>query len=296
MNRSLFLIPCLALVGLSACDAYEQDRYAPEVIVEAYLAAGEPLPELKLSTTAPIGAFYRFDDFAIDDADVAVALLDDAGGVAERYPYRRVGPGRYRPEGDGGVVQPLRRYALEATVPGFEAPVRAATLVPGAFEVLVASVDTVVYQGAEQFEARVTRSQYPGRQSHYIFTLVALDTTHGLTPFYADFVDDEDADVTADDLVLNTSTVTNEANFTPNPDGTLTMKLPWVSIAFYGPTNVIANTLDDNLYDFLRSQMGGGTRSPGEMDNLIDHVDGGRGIFGSMARDSFVVFVRKPTD
>ena len=297
MNRSLISTAVLAaLLVLSACDTYEQDDYADEIVVEAYLAAGEPLPEVKVSRTAPIDRFYRFEDFAVDDASVVVSLLDEAGGVEARYPYVRAAEGRYRPAGQAVAVQPLRRYALEVDVPGEAGTVRASTLVPGGFRVLDFTADTVRYQGTEQFQARVTRSDYPGRQSYYIFTLVALDTSFGLTPFYADFVGDDDDDAQPEDFMRNASGLSNEANFDPNPDGTLTMRLPWVAIAFYGPNEIVANALDDNLYDFLRSRLQGGTRSPGEMDNLLDHVDGGRGIFGSMARDSFTVFIQRTPD
>ena len=41
-----------------------------------------------------------------------------------------------------------------------------------------------------------------------------------------------------------------------------------VAIIFYGPNRIFANALDDNLYDYIRSQsiqQGGSTFSPGEI-------------------------------
>lgn len=279
----------ILMVALTACDSYEQDAFTPEYVVEAYLIAGEPLPTIKLSQTAPIGARYAFDDYAVNDATVTVRLLDTDGQMAEQYPYERFAKGRYRPL-NPATVQPLRKYALEITAPGTSQPVRATTLVPGSFELIATATDTVVYQATEQFETRVTPSEYPGRQSIYVFTLEALDTTnYDLTPFYADLVGD---DLDPADLVTNSSGIVNEANFDANSDGSLTLRLPWIAVAFYGPNTLIASAIDDNLYDFLRSQADNGTQSPGELDNLIDHVEGGRGIFGSMARDGSRIFVQ----
>ena len=105
-----------------------------------------------------------------------------------------------------------------------------------------------------------------------------------MTPFYAEFVgEDEDLD----DVLITESPPINEQNYDINDDGTLTIRLPWIAVAFYGPNRITASTVDDNLYDFLRSQQvqqGGSTFSPGEIPNVIAHVDGGTGVFGSLAR------------
>lgn len=289
MNRSLLL--CLiVLSSFSACDAYEQDGYVREYVVEAYLVAGAPLPALKLSTTAPADVGYRFDALAVEGADVSVALLDDAGGVAARYAYAPRAKGVYGPV-DPAVVRPYARYALEVDVPG-AAPIRAQTFVPGVIEVLGTTADTLVYQDGDQFEVRVVPSRYPGRQGIYNGKLMARDTTHGMPPFYADLV--EDGDVDPDELLENASSLVNEAFFVEHPDGSMTLRLPWVAVAFYGPNDVVVSAVDDNLYDFIRSRAGNGARSPGQLDNVIDHVDGGIGIFGSMATDTQRVFIRPP--
>ncbi len=51
-----------------------------------------------------------------------------------------------------------------------------------------------------------------------------------------------------------------------------------------------------NMYDFYRSrdiQGGGSTLSPGEFQNVIYNIDGGIGVFGSMASDTVLVTVLK---
>ena len=296
MYRShTYLLLGLISVALVACDSYEQDEFVPEVVVESYLVAGEPLPEVRVSVTAPISSRYTFENFGVEGANVIVNLLGEEGGVEESYSFVEESRGVYLPAEESAVVQPLRRYALEVRVPGGNDVVRSQTLVPGHFEMSTVSGDTIVYQSAVQLEARITNSIYPGRKSYYLFTIEAEDTlNYGLTPFYADIIDEDDG-MSKSDLVRNSSGITNENDFTRHGDGTLSLKLPWIGIAFYGPNTIIANAIDDNLYDFKRSQMGGSS-SPGEMDNLLDHVENGRGVFGSMVRDQLTVFIAEPEE
>lgn len=151
-----------------------------------------------------------------------------------------------------------------------------------------------MYQSTEQLEVRVTPSDFPGRDAIYVFALEALDTSgYDLTPFYQGLLD-EDESISGDDFVLTTSPLSNEADFTANPDGTITLRVPWLAVAFYGPNRVTAHAVDDNLYDFKRSEGPGGTTSPGERDNFIEHVENGRGIFGSMSSQGADVFIEPP--
>ena len=232
-----------------------------------------------------------------DRADVIVVGTGSGGATLAVYLAERGWDvvmiekgGIYRAEDPGVTVLPLRRYALEVRVPDVNEVVRSETLVPGLFEMVELSADTVAYQSTERLDAIVTNSEYPGRKSRYLFVIEAQDTVnYDLTPIYADMIEDVDG-MTKADLVRNASGLTSEDDFTRNPDGTLTMQLPWIGIAFYGPNDIIAHALDDNLFDFKRSQLGGSS-SPGEMDNLLDSVEHGRGIFGSMARDRARVVV-----
>ncbi|GIV60662.1 MAG: hypothetical protein KatS3mg043_1751 [Rhodothermaceae bacterium] len=194
-------------------------------------------------------------------------------------------------------------YRLEVVVPETGDRVTAETLVPGDFEVAAAGRDTVVYQGTERFEVAVTPSRYPGRQSYYVLSVEALDPrVEQLTPLYRDFVDPDNLDPDElekelRDVTVVESPIINESSFDVNPDGTVMIRLPWLAVAFYGPNRIRASALDDNLYDFLRSQgvqQGGSTLAPGEIPNVIEHVEGGRGIFGSFARVTFDLFIARP--
>jgi hypothetical protein len=160
--------PILAILALfwTGCDTQQFDEREPEVVVEAYLIAGEDIPFIRLSRTASSRVVYDFTSHAVTDATVTVSLLDDAGAAEEVLGFVSSDsePGVYRPLEEKPVLAG-RTYRLEVSTPGGAETVRATTIVPGAFELVRANADTLQYQGADQLELDVTRSFYPGRQS-----------------------------------------------------------------------------------------------------------------------------------
>lgn len=291
MRNTLFAT-LIAAIGLSGCDLYSQDDFVSEYVVEAYLVADDPLPEIRLSTTGEFAAHYRFEDNGVTDAEVTISLLGSDGSASETYRYIPEGEGVFAPV-EPGRVQAEQSYMLEIHIPADGTVLRSVTHVPGLFDLVSANADTLGYQGEEQLEAWVSRSAYPERQSIYVFTTVALDTlNYGLTPMYAGLVENMDH-TTKEDLVRNYSGLSNESSssYETDADGNLLLRLPWAGVAFYGPNEIIMSAVDDNLYDFLRS-LDAASAAPGQIENLIDHVEGGRGIFGSMAEARTKVYVR----
>ena len=91
----------------------------------------------------------------------------------------------------------------------------------------------------------------------------------------------------------------NESNYELDAQGQITISVPWIIFTFYGPNRLAASALDDNLFDFTRSQAiqeGGAGLSPGEIPNIVDYVEGGTGVFGSIARIEYDVFLQRPPD
>lgn len=297
-----FLVAAAFLVG---CDTTKSSDHQDEVVVESYLIAGEALPVVRLSLSTSINDIYSLSELGIRDANVTVALLGSSGAIETEFNFvhDEARPGIYVPS-QNHTVLPERTYTLEATVPG-QGLVTARTIVPGAFEIRRISAGTVQYQGPIQFEQDVTVSAYPGRQSVFVFSLEALDPKIvDLTPLYLDGIyeissgeefDPDSLDASElDDFFLNASPPINEGNYVENGDGTLTIGLPWFAIAFYGESRVFTSAIDDGIFDFMRYQQvqqGGSTLSPGEIPNVLDHIEGGRGVFGSMSRVSSVVNV-----
>lgn len=313
MRRSSAPFASLALAAvltatLGACDSLPDSGTVGETVVEGYLVVDAPLGEVTLRRSAVPGQRSPF----IADATVAVELLAESGDAVEaRYVYRLVQPdsGRYAPVDIAARVRPLRRYRLVATPAGSAAPVTATTLTPSTFEVVEVGADSLRYDptpGSPQFEVRITRPSYPGRNALFVFTTETQLPTLSVadaTPFFRAALDgDDDGDVDEPDdfdladLRRGSSPLLNEANYTRNDDGTITISLPWIAVVFYGPNRISASSVDDNLADFLRSaavQQGGGTSAPGEILNVLDRVDGGTGVFGSYSRVSTALVVTR---
>jgi hypothetical protein len=267
---------------------YDQDAYQERYVVSSYQEAMKPLADVTLTRTSPINQVYDFSNVAISGATVRIHELNVDGSVANVYDYAMVSAGIYRASNAAALVRPLTRYRLEIDIPGNDELITATTLVPDTFRVRALNSRTLPYQGPEQFEANLTKSDYPGRQTYYVITTTALDTTLGMTPFYAEFNDD-DRDVTT-----VSSGIINQLNYVALPDGSITVKYPWLAVAYFGPNRITFFAIDDNMYDFVRSasvQLGGSTTSPGEIENVISRIDGAIGVFGSMSSAETVITV-----
>lgn len=267
-----------------------------EFVVEAYLSAGEPLPPVRIGRTVPIDERWRPEAAGVSGAEVQIARLGPEGVPAEQFSYRPDPEerGRYLPE-DSARVEPLSTYRLRASVPGREEPIKARTVVPDTFRLLSSNRDTIVYQSSDQLRIRLSPSRYPGRQSVFVFTTIALDPrVENLTPFAREFSDEDSASV-AENRV-GSSPLLNEETYTAGPGGNLTIRLPWLGISFFGPNRLVARAVDENLRDFLRShqaQSGQTTLAPGEIPSILDHVANGRGVFGSFAEAQLEVYIRR---
>lgn len=298
MLKQNCLLIILALISISSCDLYPQDEYREYYVVEAYLVANRSLPGIRLTRTLPLEEEYFIEKAAVGNAEIVVHLLNEDNSIEKTYTYLNEpnsSKSYYRTAGDDNVI-PGRRYQLVVTFPDNNETLTSTTLVPGAFQTVGTVIDTTLYQSEEQITVNTTQSEYPGRQSYFIFSLIAGDPLKdNLTPFYLDQVTDQDEEI--EGFRINSSGIINEGNYDINSDGTLTLRVPWLAVAFYGDNDIVANTIDDNLYDFIRSQeiqTGGGpsTLPPGEIQNIIYNIDGGIGIFGSLASDTNRVFIK----
>ena len=281
---------------LTSCELYTQDEYEPYVVVESYLIESNPFPAVRLSTTAASSDFYSFEEYAVDNAIVAIHLLRDVDlSIEQTISYTLLEPGIYLPSTSEFQVLPGRLYQLEASVPGYEQLIKAVTRVPNRIEIIEAIQDTVIYQSEEQIELTVSSEPSSENQSVFVFNSIALDTlVENLTPFYRSLFEDDPIENSLTELSQTSSGTLNEGNFTRNPDGTITLVFPWIGVSFYENNQVICNVIDQNLYDLLRSQsvqLGGSTLSPGEIQNAIYNIEGAIGIFGSLSSDTVSTYI-----
>jgi len=297
--RSLSITLISFFLILVSCDLYPQDEYEEFYVVESYLVALDPLPSVFLSTTAPATSEYSFDGFAVNNADVEINLLsgDENSSVEQTFPYQMDSNGVYSSIVSHEVL-PARTYQLRITdIPNDpEAFITGYTAVPDTFSSKSQVRDSVIYQSEEQIQLDITPSVNAERQSYFIFTTIALNPSlENFTPLYADFFNEDEDELS--DFTKTSSGIVNEANFETQSDGTITLKYPWLAVAFFENNQIVANIIDDNIYDFLRSQsvqLGGSTLSPGEIPNAIYQLEGGIGVFGSLAADTIQTYIKRP--
>lgn len=280
------------------CDLYKQNEYRQYYVIESYLYANSPLSSVRVSTTSPIEEEYDFQKNAVSGAEVLVHKLNADSSIAETYLYQEIQPGYYAYYNDDVTVSDNHLYKLQVTATDGQV-VTSITYVPGDFETVNTLRDSYEYQSTEQVEIEATPSSYiTDRQAYYIFTVrVIHPKKSNLTPFYLDLVLNEGNDMGS--YEVNSSGVLNEANFSRTEAGNIILKVPWLAIAFYDSNDVMINAIDNNLYNFIRSQSvqtGGISLSPGQIQNIRYNVNGGIGIFGSMARETNRVFITKPPE
>lgn len=301
------LILLLSLpLGLLGCDT---TATAPEsqVVVEAYLQGGAPLEAVRVSRSVATDETYVLEDVALRGAEVAVQRLADDGSVAEMIALREhpEKPGVYEFDSfPAPIVRHQTTYRLVVNTPdGTE--VTATTTVPAPIEIVNVEHGRAVYQGPVQPSFTVTPpASDRERQNVLVLTTTSLldfskpeqELRTQLTPLYAEGFDPDEDDIST--LRVTSSGLLNEANFSRNEDGQLTLDLPWLSVAFYGRNEVTVNVIDDNLYDLIRTQQvqQGEGLAPGEIPNVIEHVEGGTGVFGSYARASRNVIIDRPAN
>ncbi len=313
MTRALPLL--ILAILLTGCDTTTDGVFREETVVTAVLSAGRAMPAISLTRTLPFGSFYQ--PIPVDGATLRVSLLSNDGSVESTITFVQGEADLYVPV-DTPAVLGGRRYRLELDVPGQDETITAETTVPTDFSIVEPLPDSVTYQEGPGPAARVTTSTVPGRQSVYVFTVRALDpidferlpdestpetddslwvpipgTGYNPTPFIADLIQERDVD--PDAFWTGNSPLLNEGNYEQNPDGTLTIRLPWAAVNYFGPTEITITAVDDALLRFLESQAiqtVPTTISPGETPNVDTNVINGHGVFGAVAQQQAFVFVR----
>ncbi len=296
MNRPFYITFFLILVLFYGCDIYEQDSYKELVVLEAYAIAGRQLPDVRLSTTAPATEEYVFADVAINDATIIVTRLDSDGEPLEDFSYIRRRMGTYSAADQSAVAQAGGRYRIHVEFDSRDEQLTAETVIPQQFEILSDVDESYVYQSENQLEILLTATESNASQNVYVFNTITQEPSlENLTPFYANAVEDDDTDI--DEFFNNSSGLINEGNFEINDDQTILLRFPWIGVAFFGENAVVINSVDSNLADLARSeelQLGGSTLPPGEIPNLIYNVEGGIGVFGSIASDTLITTFTRP--
>ncbi|MEM9996596.1 MAG: DUF4249 family protein [Bacteroidota bacterium] len=309
MRLSFLALLAVALGSLASCDTYENDPYRDLVVVDAIMEALAPVPSVFLSTTVPLEATSDPRENGLDGATVTLERLSPDGTVADTIQYfSAFSSGQYVPnpfELPIPTVRPATRYRLRIDAPGFD-PIWAETVVPDTFSTVVPPNSPLVYQGPEQPTVVVTPSAFPGRQTVYIFSVLAQSQSANnpnpddLVPLFRSIYDtiegESDRLEFLKEALFSSSPLLNEEGYSVNSDGTLTVPVPWAAFGYYGFNKLSASAVDDALLLFLSTQAAQftpTTLSPGEIPNITTNVQGGLGVFGAYARsEAFIVIER----
>ena len=319
------LLALLALVLVAGCDAGGvEDR--PDLVVSAFLGAGEPLPPVRLSRAAPLLDRYDPAAAAVSGATVTVTLVGEGGAADEVYRYVPAVAGEYVAADPAVTVRERRTYRLDVEGPDGER-LAARTTVPPDFDVVEAPDEAVVYGVGRGPAVRITASSTADRQAVFVGTTRALAPLDfepvqidGVTfyrsvpepgrfppvPIVQRFLDcvTEPAgtllceeDPGEEDVRVGVSPVINEAGYIPVGDGTLIVQIPFLAFGYLGPQSLTLVSLDAAFQAFVQTQSvqgGGSTLSPGEIPNVTTNVEGGLGVFASFASETVTTTLVEP--
>ena len=298
--RSLLVLFALALLGGCAADRAPNSLFGPAVepqlVVDALLLVGQPLPRLYLRRTAPLDAPYQAQALSVSGARVTIRQDQDI----YIYSADPDSTGQYLPPADAPLVQAQTTYLLEVDSQGQLLSARTST--PARLvlaEAVLLDPQTLALKQQLKLFAGAGSGVYsaPENQVHYLEGLlevrfvpvpaagyqVAIFSLDPDSPFLADagFGGNDGENRTRQDGSPALATTDGKVN------------LPWFTISYGGRHLYKVFALDQNCFDYLRTTGNGG---PGGLagDNFerpLFHIEGGIGLFGSASVDLVGFFV-----
>ena len=276
MKALLISLLLLLGLGLASCEETSDAVFTPQLVIEGYLYANEPLDSIVVRRTLEIT-----QDDSLSFVSGAIVTLTTPEGemrLVERE------SGRYHPE-QPVIVQPGGLYKLRVDAMNMTAT--SETTVPQAISLdsakledrhlSLTGIDTIDYlKSREELNKPCVRLWWTKSMGYagYALEATSFDTT-------AEIIDFEPGD----DNLPDSISMGRYRFFILSRSEQLT----WRQFRRYGVNTVRALALDRNLQDFALGLYL--TRS--QFDNNTLHVEGGLGVFGSAARASIRVYVRK---
>ena len=273
---SIIHYPLLAVL-FASCTAVTESAFTPQIVVQGYLYANEPLDSIVVRQTIPIGNSTG-NDF-VSGAIVSISSGDSVYTLREHSAFE---PGRYASDSTI-IIQPGKTYALRVEAIG--QIVTASTTVPAAIHLdsvelnnkmlSLTAIDTVTYptlvDSLQSPGIHLWWSPSPG-SAGYGLEALSLDTS-------ADTILDAISSALGDSAAFG-----RYRFFIISTDE----QIVWPQFTRYGLNVVRALALDKNYEDFILALYLSGS----QFDNSTLDVSGGLGVFGSAARASKMVFLR----
>lgn len=271
-----------------------------EIVVDATLIVGQQLADVFVRRTRDPGQSYTRELAAITDATVTIVQN------AQTYAYRADpdSAGRYLPPINAPQVEPETEYALHVDLGDMVIGARTTTPPPLHLRevVLLDENAEAVLRRLKTF-AELGDSVYAAPENQLVYPQGVLEMRldRSDVPAYqlALFSLDPDSEFLVDSDILEEDDIDDFERQGASPPldvGTGKVRLPWFAVGFAGRYLVKVYAIDQNWFDYARSNPDDDGPSFGGLagDNFerpIFNVEGGIGLFGSAAVDSVGFFV-----
>lgn len=275
MKNIYILLAAILLTAssvLSGCDGAIDTVYEEELVLSAFLFAGESLDSVVLERTTPFGVRIDDDAIAVEGATITITT------EGQTYTLLPI-PGRkgryYLPD---HTIQGGKKYEID--VRAGEHHLTGSTVVPmpirftGLNDSLpttrVLYLDTNNY-GAFSYGLTAGPRDYAFRQ--YMMQVTSLDAR-----------DENKIRNPPPGPPVDTSATSRYSFFRTSADFRVLPSL----FSHFGRNRIALHALDTNWFDYHRMVFG----SRGTYQPSLNHVNGGLGVFGSSARDTVTVLIR----
>jgi len=301
LSRWLFVFTALFLVILfTGCDdtPSEFGDYEAEPSLTAFIATGEPVEEIYLDRIGAFSAPYSRENNGISGAEIILypvaahaetESIDPTNPDSLRFVEDENINGRYVPVDNDYRPEGRVRYRIEARKASEDVYVWAETTVPDTFSIetfyqhdLVNPIDLdgdTLRRTDDEF--LVTWSESATADGH-VLNILALSPKDELIPLDPDW-DPNDPDDEIDDEDKERFT------YTIAPDYQSSITMAWFYFEWAGWTRLDVYASSDDYYQYVFSIL----TAFGETDNPQSNVNGGRGIFGAVAKNSFMVYMER---
>jgi hypothetical protein len=289
----------LALV-FTGCDdtPSEYEDYEHEPVLTGFITVNEPVEEIFLDRVGVFTMYYSREANAISDAEI---ILFPVGPDAETNSIAPTNTdtlyfveddsvnGRYVPVDPNYLPEGRVRYRIEARKASENVNVWAETTVPDTFSIqtfyqhdLTTPVD---FEGdtlrRTDDEFVVTWSESATADGH-VLGILALSPKDELVPLDPDWdPDDPDDEIDEEDK--------ERYGYTIAPDYQSSITMAWFYFEWAGWTRLDVYASSYDYYNYIFSIL----TAFGETDNPYSNINGGRGIFGAVAKNEFMIYMER---
>ncbi|MBN2000014.1 DUF4249 family protein [candidate division KSB1 bacterium] len=292
----IFFIVLLAGCGKVPVDVGNGD-YEPKIVVDAYIIAGQPLQDIRITRNFPLNQDIDLTTYYITDADASVT--DVAAKKTYKLVFNPLAMSYEYPSTDM-VVEYGKTYRLDvdANVAGKALSTSSTTTVPpegfaidqnqsGPLELKYRAKN----ENGDLVQSKVYFNLSPGIDS-YLTAITALEASEETFIEANAFGFPKDM-LSEDNHLAELSHQNMWTQTRSDAEGLAKMEIEWFTIWFYGRYRITIYAADKNFTDFALTH-----RMVQDMDgNLLEpkfHFEGdGTGVFGSAVADTIYVTIIK---